>query len=312
MRRLLVPLDGSDLAAKALPLARRIAAAAGGQIVLARAVPYASARDATDEALQRGLLRWMKSDLDRLAARQAGDGVDCWARVCRGEPADALVELAELIDADAIVMTSHGRTGISRWLFGSVAESVLRRSLRPVLVVPAVDPPARAAAPTARRVLVPLDGSPAGEAVLDPAVGLARALDARVLLLRVVDPGEPPAAARGYLGQIAERLRGRVAGSELRVEAGDPALRIEGVAAEVAPIAIAMATHGRGGLDRVLLGSVSSDVLHRTRLPALLVRPAAGGRSGEAVPVSASAAGDEPIGSPEVFGAAPVGLGGWP
>jgi nucleotide-binding universal stress UspA family protein len=312
MRRLLVPLDGSDLAARALPLAREIAGAAGGQVVLARVVPYVSAVDRTDEALHRGLLRWIKSDLDRLAASQAGGGVDCWARVCRGEPADALIELADLIDADAIVMSSHGRAGISRWLFGSVAEAVLRRSGRPVLVVPAVAAPTRAAHAAPRRVVVALDGSSAGEAVLDPAVGLARALDAGLVLLRVVEADDSGAAAEAgcYLGALAQRVRGRVAHTELRVEAGSPALRIEVAAAGLAPLALAMATHGRTGLDRVLMGSVAADALRRTRLPTLLVRPSAGDWSSDTLPVAAVAQSDDRLASPDMLaGAVTIG---WP
>ena len=310
MRRLLVPLDGSELAARALPLARQLAARPGGQVVLARAVPYASAADKADAAMQRGLLSWIKSDLDRLASNQSGVG-DCWARVCRGDPADALVELADLIDADTIVMSSHGRAGLSRWLFGSVAEAVLRRAGRPVLIVPPADPPAGTAEPTVRRVLVPLDGSPAGEAVLDAAAGLARALDAGLVLLRVVEPGDTAAAgeAGGYLCSLAQRLRGRAARTEIRVEMGEPAPCIELVARELAPLALAMATHGRDGLGRVLLGSVAAAAMHRTRLPTLLVRPATGDWHAEAVPLVATMPAEDRIGPlVAVDGAEAVGV----
>lgn len=221
--------------------------------------------------------------------------------VLDGEPSDAVAAHVDATDAELVVMSTHGRGTIERAWLGSVADRLVRHLAVPVLLVRPSDEatrdgsgdPAPGSAPAIHRVLVPLDGSPLSEAALDPAIRLARVAGASVRLLRVTgvhlmigSPYIPHAAqehqvhfeaarreAWQYLEGVAERLAADgvdVAGIDVRD--GAAAATILDAARESADL-IAMATHGRGGLRRLFLGSVSDKVLRGASLPVLLVRP---------------------------------------
>jgi nucleotide-binding universal stress UspA family protein len=276
----LVPLDGSALSAAALPYARAYARAGGHRVVLLHAVAVADARalhgpvalrvararagrEAVDEA----------AALDAAAADLARAGVDAEVRIVADEPAAAIRDAAGGAVA-AIVMATHGRGGLGRWLYGSVADAVLRGVPAPVLLVPPTAP-GQWPDDRVRRALVPLDGSAHAAAVLPYARAFARAFGAEVVLLRVVPPGSPEAtAARRELGPPARALA--AAGVEVHrsVRRGPVAPTIAAAARRLPADAVAMATHGRGGLARLVLGSVATGVLRLTDVPLLLVRPA--------------------------------------
>ncbi len=120
------------------------------------------------------------------------------------------------------------------------------------------------------RILVPLDGSARSEAVLEPVVDLARALQASLLLLRVT---HTPQAAQVYLEQVAQRLADLGVHSTLHVAGGDPVEEITRVARQSAVDLIALATHGRTGLTRLAAGSVATGTLQQGQRPVLIVRP---------------------------------------
>jgi nucleotide-binding universal stress UspA family protein len=208
--------------------------------------------------------------------------------------AAALLESAREWVADVIVMATHGRSGLGRWLYGSVADDVLRHAAVPVLLVPAAGAGEAVWAPdTAHRVLVPLDGSALAEEAVPPALELAAALGADLHLLRVIETltaayaeGYASTAldttgaldeARAYLDGVAAPLRARGLTVDAGVAAVDgPALTGLAAAARVRPApAIASATLGRGGLARLVLGSVATGTLQRANVPLLLVRPMA-------------------------------------
>jgi nucleotide-binding universal stress UspA family protein len=214
--------------------------------------------------------------------------------VQRGEAGQVILDTARDRGVDLIVMSTHGWGGLERWLYGSVADQVLRRAHVPVLLVPAacaVPWPAGGAP----RVVVPLDGSAFAEEAVAPATDLARALGADLLLVRVVDsrrdgPGSrgrdagPPAAtaaaavaeAREYLERMARSLRAAGQTAEVRVMVGaSPPAAIVAAAREAGGAMIAMTTHGRGGLARLALGSVATETLQLADVPLLLVRPEA-------------------------------------
>lgn len=249
-----------------------------------------------------------EEDLGATAERlRSATGTTVRWTVLDGEPSDAVARQIEETDAELVVMSTHGRGGMERAWLGSVADRLIRRVTVPLLLVrPREDEPkgegGLAAAPAMGRVLVPLDGSALAEAALGPAARLARSVGATVVLVRVTQPvgfvGSPYVApiaeeegedegreeqeeARRYLTEVAERLRSdgiEVADPEVRE--GVPAATILDVARERADI-VAMATHGRGGFRRWLLGSVSDKVVRGADLPVLLVRPADAGESGE-------------------------------
>ena len=220
---------------------------------------------------------------------------------------DALVEAADRLAAGLLVLTSRGQGGLRRYVLGSVAEQLSREAREtPILLVPATEeggaPSAGVTAPL-KRLLLPLDGSELSQVALPHAEALARALDAELVLVRAVDSeadllaasmptGAPPtatlsaedarviaikegeAAAEALRAQAAE-LRGRgLAKIGVEVIEGDAAEGILAAADRLEADMIVMATHGRGGLGRLLLGSVADRVTRESeRASVLLVRP---------------------------------------
>jgi nucleotide-binding universal stress UspA family protein len=204
---------------------------------------------------------------------------------------------------DLIVMTTQGRGPAARFWLGSVADALVRQSTIPMLIVPPQESEADLAQdPELGRMLIPLDGSHLAEQILEPAIALAGMTQAEITLLRVVqqltpatyDPessrisGIKPALlkqlqdvdrhererAEDYLGQVAERLRTRSFTVQTRVVSDiRPATAIlDDLSAHGANV-IALATHGRGGLKRLLLGSVADKVVRGATIPALVYRP---------------------------------------
>ena len=223
--------------------------------------------------------------------------------VLNGEPADHIRLRALDVDADLIVMTTHGRTGISRFWLGSVADAVVRHSPVPVLLLrPAKSARGRTAARHPfKRILVTLDGSALAADALGPAIDLAQATGATLVLLRVVLPAPlmtayDPATPFAYQPMIVDEAAtaGLAADAKRDVEALASRLHDEtglDVSADVVVDArvaeaivhfaathdvdvIAMTTHGRGA-TRWLLGSVADKVLRSSGLPVLLRRPSA-------------------------------------
>ena len=173
-RKILVPLDGSELAEQALPYARRLAGTLGRLLLVRASSDDASAADVEDY-------------LDGLANRLQQDGAAAeWHLYC-GPAAEAIGQEASLQRADTVVMSTHGRSGVQRLMFGSVAEQVLHDAEMPVLLVPARTHTSWHPG-MGQQVIIPLDGSPLAEAALDPAVILAGRLRAGLLLLGVVEP----------------------------------------------------------------------------------------------------------------------------
>jgi nucleotide-binding universal stress UspA family protein len=225
-----------------------------------------------------------------LISELQGLGLDVRLRVAYGTAADAILRAADEEQADLIVMATHGRGELGRWLHGSVADAVLRHTIRPIVLISAACE--RTWSKESRfRLLVPLDGSAVAESALDVAGQLADALGAEVILLRVVEPADGFAAlatsylparsqavldeARTYLGGITTRPDMAELSVSTRVEAGDPATRIAAVARDEDVSLIVMATHGSGGLVRLTMGSVATATLQQSSVPLLVVRSAA-------------------------------------
>lgn len=213
-RTVLVPLDGTYLAERALPYAVRLAYACGAELVLYHwTPPLAMECHPADE-------RAASLELEAAAARARARGVPAETIIdhtAHDDAAAAVVDSAEARGADFIVMASHGRRGVADAVLGSDAERVIRNAGMPVLVVPAKYDQPRSADPDVR-IVVGLDGSFVSEAALEPAAALARGLRGR-LLARAVDPGRPTTGravteARAYVDQV----RARLARSRLRVE----------------------------------------------------------------------------------------------
>jgi nucleotide-binding universal stress UspA family protein len=300
-KNILIPLDGSSLAEQALPTAAQIATAAHAVVDLVRVHP-APAFVATPRAVDRDIEGWADADryLERRAtAFEAETGLSVTHTVPAGDPVECICARASDIAADLIVMTSHGRTGFSRFWMGSIADAVVRRSKTPVLMLRASEDENATAAPVQfRRILVPLDGSPLAEEALTIAAELAKAENAELVLLQVVRPvpivtsdvqtawvGSLPmdeaatrllaTEARTYLqrqhAQLAERGVQRV--QDHVMVSSHIAKAIIALAKTRQADAIVMSSHGRG-MTRLVIGSVADKVLRGCDLPLLLHRPA--------------------------------------
>jgi nucleotide-binding universal stress UspA family protein len=283
---ILVPLDGSSLAERALPVAARVATAASADLLLARVVgPFSLPPTPTEASVSQTAQEY----LDQIAARLRDQEHTVRTIVLNGDAPAQILGAIRTQAVTLVVMSTHGRSGIGRWLYGSVADAVMRSATVPLMLVP----PGLSrewAADRRTRILVPLDGSRQSEAVLGPVVNLARQLGAELTLLSVVfwppilysDPLEtlpyPPEddlqAMQAYLDGIAAKVRERGVVVRCLVDAGPtPAAIIARVALAENADFVAMSTHGRGGLARVVLGSTTTGTLQQVGVPVLVVRP---------------------------------------
>ena len=305
-KNILVPLDGSTFSEHALTAALGIARAGGARLHLVQVhevpfmplapeaiVPYDAAWDETLRGQEQEYLRTMAN---RVAERA---GVIVRTELLEGTVETALAAYAQESGIDLIVMTTHGRGGLSRWWLGSVADAVVRRSQIPVLLLrPGEGEPELDAEACARHVLVPLDGSDLSRGILGPATWIGSLSRARYTLLAVTLPvpvARPPfivpeawadgaalqaerERTRNELDQVAAAMRAE--GREVEtvvVEHMVPAHAILEHSATHAVDIIALATHGRGGWSRFALGSVADKVLRGALMPVLVYRPPAHG-----------------------------------
>jgi nucleotide-binding universal stress UspA family protein len=293
-KNILVPLDGSFVGETALPHARALAGRTGASLVLIRAVQVPLIADARGVDYTR-VIAEAEGYLGPRAAELAADGFTVETGVpFAGSPATWIVEEVHLRHADLIVMATHDRAGPNRWLHGSVAEAVVSQTSVPVLLVrvEGAGPIQRFGRPRPEFV-VPLDGSTLAEAALPVARGLANAVGGHVVLVGVIPtPGQLIVEQGGAIGmysdsdhaqlevdthQYLEGLVSQLTASGLSAEAtvrqGKPATQIGEVADEHDAAAVVMATHGRTGLARMLMGSVAGELLRRSTSPVMLVRP---------------------------------------
>lgn len=305
---LLVPLDGSAFAEQALPLAKAIAQRSGAALhVVSVHVPpsalYSAAEMAADlqfDSLVRDQEQCYLNTLTKTLEGVSRGGVT--SVLLDGPVAEGLREAAEGIGTDLVVMTTHGRGPMARFWLGSIADKLVRHMSVPMLLVRPQSEPAEAPAPAIKKILIPLDGSALAEEVLGPGTELAQLMGASVALLRVVKPltpvnidvltpgmpnlgpalleqvqqahGQVLAEATGYLQTVADRIAGNLTHVETCVRSTDqPALAILEMARSQPETVVALATHGRGGLSRFLVGSVADKIVRGAAAPVLLLRP---------------------------------------
>jgi nucleotide-binding universal stress UspA family protein len=223
--------------------------------------------------------------LRRAAARVTSPVLDPIVARLDGPVAPALADYSRKVEADLLVLTTHGRSGFTQLWLGSVAEALLRTLSLPLLLLRPT--PIRSATPPFRHILVPLDGSALAEEILPPVTSLAASEGADLTLLRIIEGGhhvaghpredsvaEQRATAELYLSRLAAELLS--GGRSVRVavlEAEHPARAILTAAERHGTDLIALATHGRSGLARSLLGSVADKVIRGSTLPVLALRP---------------------------------------
>ncbi len=302
--RILVPLDGSQLAEEALPTAVAFVQRAGTSgklllmrvswadyIIYSRGGPFEVPGAADEEA---------DAYLIKIEQEVRAAGIPVETIHARGDPATAIVDMAHDYHADLIVMTTHAREGISRLIHGSVADRVLQGAPVPVLLLKHGETLTPFFTTEGHpHLLVPLDGSELAESVVLRATSLARQFGASVTLLRSLDlpdltlgvPGRAAAAsdairvmapierqtATQYLETVQQRFLAQGIPTAVMVREGGAALDIAEQAKLLKEtgnaVIIVMATHGRTGMGRWLYGSVAGAVLHLADVPLLIMRP---------------------------------------
>ena len=271
LERVLVPLDGSDLAAAILPQIRRILLHKDAEILLVQGVyvPMNATAEAVRAARHPPRPRREGPGGRRRTLRSGGARAPTVVRI--GAGADVVLDVAAEEKATLIAMTTHGRSGIARWIRGSVAEKIIRASRVPVLALRSF-PAAPPAELSLRRLLVALDATDTSLEVLEAALEIASVFGASATLLHVCD-GPACALPVPELTRAYERFRQRGLDVQPVMKQGDPALQILDAARELKADLIAMTTHGRTGLRRWALGSVTEKVLRSAETPLLVVRP---------------------------------------
>lgn len=288
-KHILVPLDGSSLGERAMVPAVSIAEAVSAKLTLLRIVPQFAIL-AADPMLYEEMnrlgedesLSYLRSQLDMLDLTVPAE-VACEI----GQPADNIIQFAEDYDVDLIVMSSHGRSGINRWVYGSVAERVLRQGPCATAIINAR---ADNELPEKCRLLVPLDGSDLAEMALEPGRQLAKALNAELHLLRVTSSAhqiletssmkevfneiedKETQEANEYLLSKCSTMDIENVFCEVVFTKGTVAETILEYAANKGIDMIIMSSHGRTGLQRWVYGSVAEKVLRSACCATMIIR----------------------------------------
>ncbi len=306
-KRILVPLDGSHLAEQVLPYARALAKGLSARLDLFEVIkpPHEEWGDSA-----RGLYLHLPSDsikntsthyLEGIAVSLRAEGLSAVTKVREGSPPQCIAAEAEREPDTLIAMSSHGRSRIARWVLGSVADKVLRDTSCPLLIIRATESGAVSYPAKAANLIVPQDGSALSEQALPHAAALARALKAKVHLIRAnpslgeyhnymsrcpLDSSstvyhemyqefakEADARAMEHLHDVKDRLRDMgITSVEENLSKGHAAEVIVDLAKETANCLIVMSSHGRSGIGRWVLGSVSDRVVRHSGVPVLIIR----------------------------------------
>jgi nucleotide-binding universal stress UspA family protein len=209
------------------------------------------------------------------------------AKILSGRVADSIVDFASKNNVDIIIIATHGRSGVSRWVYGSVADRVLYHASCPTAVI---HPQVETDPFTHKRIMVPLDGSLLAERALKPALKLAQAVSAELVLLRVtfmplIPPGPIPGwpgtevvmnedelEAKAYLQRVRESLSDSPIQLRVHITASSVAESIIDMADELQVDLIVMSSHGRSGIGRWVFGSETEKTLRGAHCTTLVIR----------------------------------------
>jgi nucleotide-binding universal stress UspA family protein len=299
--RLLIPLDGSKTAEKVLPYARLLAGTLKLPVELLEVINIIEiAKHLTPEkahflnTVVENRVRSSEQYLKGVANTFPGANVKC--TVEQGTAAEVIIEKAAADKGTLINMATHGRSGINRWLLGSVAEKVLRGATNPLLLIRATEEAKTEGEANLRSVIVPLDGSELAEQVLPTVAELAKELKLEVILFRAytIPLGALAVDPEGYYVATDEELIARMRDEAVAyldkkteemkklgvdkvshvAEYGLAADEIIFFARKTPDNLIAMCTHGHTGVKRWVLGSVTETVVRHSGDPVLVIRAA--------------------------------------
>ncbi len=284
-KKILVPLDGSDLAELALPYAEELANAFKSEVILLHV------SEPSESHYQHMHELYVKEVADRIKERFKKVS----PVVVSGKSAEEIIGYAEKNDVGLLIMTSHGRSGILSWATGSIASKLLQAATMPVLLVRAAKPKRKAQRKVLLgRILLPLDGSEAGEAAVAYVGELMSRLESEVTLFGVISSGQhirsvggldyisyPPEQmeifkkeAREYLDGVYRRLKRRKGTVKvtINVGAGDVGQEIIKFAEEKGVNLIAISSHGHSGIEKWVFGSIANKVVQGSKAPVLVAK----------------------------------------
>ncbi len=290
--QILVPLDGSKIAENVLPYARFLAAKLKIPVRLISVVETPAPAHADkllylDPLIERAAAT-NREYLVRVAKTFAGANVTIGVE--KGNPEEVILANAEADAGILIAMATHGRSGVSRWLLGSIAEKIVREAKNPVFLVRAKDNADTVAQAMLNSIIVPLDGSQTAETVLPTVIELATAMKLKVVLLQVFSLKQIIYSYKDYIADFAELQNLSRSSAARYLESKEPELKnaglevltvvSEGEAAEtIIELAkgspdslIVMCTHGRSGVRRWMLGSITEKVARHAEDPVLAIR----------------------------------------
>jgi nucleotide-binding universal stress UspA family protein len=295
---ILIPLDGSKTAERVLPYARFLAGSLNRPVellavvdIVEMATHMSADRARYLDTMIEDSVRNSEQYLRGVAGTFPGANTKC--TVEKGKAEQVIIETAAADKGTLITMATHGRSGINRWLLGSIAEKVLRGAPNPLLLVRATDEAKADLVATLKSIVVPLDGSELAESVLPTVAELAKTLKLEVVFFRAYSiPYSAYSSAEGYYAVDYEELL-----KAMREEAVDylekkteavkklgvdkvSCVAKEGFAAdEIISLSrkspdtlIAMCTHGRSGVKRWVLGSVTETIVRHSADPVLVIR----------------------------------------
>jgi nucleotide-binding universal stress UspA family protein len=299
-KNILVPLDGSKRAERILPHAVHLAGRFNAGLILVHVVEphidfYSSLNSHKFEEIEdlSQQIKQAKAYLNELKDQLEAEGHQVENQVVHGNVVRTILRMARKFDSDLIAIASHGRTGLSRVFYDSIAAGVLHQVNRPLLIIRAEDDEEQEWKDVNmyKNILIPLDGSKRAERILPHVEQLALHFGSSVILLRIVEligkSSRPHATlsgfelenveqrfdgAKSYLAAIRGEFREKGVKAKAVINKGPVVKWICDVASSEDVDLIAMASHGHTGLERVFYGSVAAGVLHQVDRPLLLIR----------------------------------------
>ena len=289
MKRILVPLDGSELSEKVLTQIETLVKQANSEVILLRVVPFLwpsefiHVREMGDK-MDKEASDYLFSIENKLGEK----GIKGEVYVHEGSVPEVICDVARDKGVDLIAMSTHGRGMVKRWALGSVADKVIQTSSVPVLLCPIMENEVTSS--HYENVLVPVDGSAFSENIFPQVRYIVELFNAKVWFLYVIDTHlmesftvlknsilereeEFIENIRNYFSALEKRLKeAKATNYEIVIKKGDPAGTICDFVKEKEIDLITMSTHGRGGITRWALGSVADKVVQSSSRPVLIIR----------------------------------------
>ncbi len=284
IHKILCPVDFFPASDKAVNYAAGLAEKYDATIYLLHAVtpvvPMAYEYPIDTVAIARSMEEASKDEMKKLAAKLKTRGVNAESRIQVGAVHDVIKRAISVVKPDLIAMGTHGRTGIDRWFLGSETEWLMRHTPVPVLTISAKE---RLREPLFRKILVTTDFSEGTAAALEYAFSIAQENESRITLLHVVNDIAMD-VSRKYRDSIIDGIETKLENMvpqeardwcdiRTKVEVGHPYRLIERTLEKEKPDLLVMNIHGKGMLDRALLGSTAERVVRAAKCPVLLIPP---------------------------------------